>query len=754
MNEDYNENSDSDFSYSEYEDEFNEREIIEINEEIQDEEIQDELEVIPEVDTSHKTQTSCVIVDYIEGKIQTCNSTDKLRRLKNLFGSWQIDRDIVNAVDKDYLQLGVCYSHFLYDQNQLHNKNDKQKKSHKTTLIQRGRCIGCGKYFTFYNRGNGCINHSWVFNGRCLLVPCNGQFSCNALKEFSPLCYQISDEIKRPRYVCLECYQKNGGHIHERYGKGRKSLNCIQKELHKKDASCGLEVIAEWLLQISKEADEYTKNLILTSVINAIKEYVLSVPSENNNFYNFTSKTSTTSKQNKVENIEMSLFMIKMLFIDTFKYKKNKTNFQIQQEIDNPENLGKLFGLKLWHSRNEIKNRKSDLEFPDTIQKYYEAFPRFLISFLNGFITELEEKKNSICNRQRKHRGESSKSISTLKIIKIITFLASIFINIAFPSYNIWLPIVLTSLGQKPKLITSLHRFLNTCHVIAHTERHERNKEKERMSSIIPSIRLKKNKNIWNLAIIDNIDFKTKSFSFGNIYDVTRKTSHATLRMAFQWKLLSNIDSIPEIVQINEETQLFEMNLITQTALDTLEKIIEKLLNFQIVDDNFIYNQDFDTETIKKIIISEFEPGLILEPGNNPNSDDAILEAATMYRSDFELDDNDFLDIVGDEAFHRRLIKCIEKWPKLRPLLGAWHTFKDFCSALLVLFSSYGILNFARELGVRFLDKLEANVDYRSTSRVLDLIWTAVGISINIYIKKKEISLHSIMDGENIVLKV
>ncbi|RHZ87427.1 hypothetical protein Glove_35g41 [Diversispora epigaea] len=83
-----------------------------------------------------------------------------------------------------------------------------------------------------------------------------------------------------------------------------------------------------------------------------------------------------------------------------------------------------------------------------------------------------------------------------------------------------------------------------------------------------------------------------------------------------------------------------------------------------------------------------------------------------MYRSDFELDDNDFLDIVGDEAFHRRLIKCIEKWPKLRPLLGAWHTFKDFCSALLVLFSSYGILNFARELGVRFLDKLEANVDY------------------------------------------
>ena len=74
---------------------------------------------------------------------------------------------------------------------------------------------------------------------------------------------------------------------------------------------------------------------------------------------------------------------------------------------------------------------------------------------------------------------------------------------------------------------------------------------------------------------------------------------------------------------------------------------------------------------------------------------------------------------------------------------------KDFCSVLLVLFSSYGLLSLASHLGVRFLDKFESAVDYRSTARVLDLLWVAVGISINIYIKKNGILLSEIMDNEN-----
>ncbi|RHZ51446.1 hypothetical protein Glove_478g13 [Diversispora epigaea] len=689
MNANNNEDSGSDFSYFECNDEFDNENQLKIND--KSEIMQDEPKIIPsETNTTLQKQTPCVIVDYLEGKIQTCGSTKNLRKLRNLIGSWEIDRDMVNNNNEDYLQLGVCESHFLYDQNQLHNNKDKQKKSPEASTIQRHCCIICKHYFTIYSRGKGCTNHSWVFNKCNLIVPCN------------------------------ECYQKNGEHVHIRHGRGRKPSNCLQNGLHEKDTSYGLEVIAEWLLHISKTTDENMKNSILTSIVDAIKNNIPFTFSENNN----------PSNINKEKKIKLSLFMVKMLFIDTIKQKKKK----IQEEIENPENLGKLFGSKLWFSYNEIKDKKNYLEFPNTINEYYEGFPKFLILFLTGFITEIEEKKLLICNRQRRHHKEFPKTISSLKIIKIVTFLASIFINITFHSFNLWLLSVLASLGRKPRLISSLHNFLNTCYVIGHTERHERNKEKDQMSNIIPFERLKKDKNIWNLAIIDNIDFKTKSFSFGNIYDVTRETSHATLRIILKSNLSSNFES-PELIEINEETCLFEMNLGTTKVLDTFQKIFEKILDFKIKENNLTYNQEFDAEQIKKIITSELEPGcygsppnlIILEPGNNPNSDDAILDTAMMYKLDLELGDNDFLDIVADQAIHFRLIRCQEQWPKLRPLLG-----------------------------VRFLDKLEANIDYRSISRVLDLLWVAIGTAINIYIKKKEISLESIMDNENqnIILKI
>ncbi|GET02725.1 hypothetical protein GLOIN_2v1482460 [Rhizophagus clarus] len=208
------------------------------------------------------------------------------------------------------------------------------------------------------------------------------------------------------------------------------------------------------------------------------------------------------------------------------------------------------------------------------------------------------------------------------------------------------------------------------------------------------------------------------------------------------------------------------MNSTTQEALYGLQKILEGLLDFQRTNEgNLIYNQNFDAEIIKKAILAEFEHGcqgssphvIILEPEDNPNSDQAILDAANMYKIDFNLLETDYLDIVADEAIFRRLMRCQAQWPQLRPLLGQWHTSKDFCLVLIVLFSSYGLLNLARRLGVRFLDKFEAAVDYRTTSRVLDLLWVAVGIAINIYTKKNNLPLSEIMDentGTNIFLKI
>ena len=76
------------------------------------------------------------------------------------------------------------------------------------------------------------------------------------------------------------------------------------------------------------------------------------------------------------------------------------------------------------------------------------------------------------------------------------------------------------------------------------------------------------------------------------------------------------------------------------------------------------------------------------------------------------------------------------------------------CNVLLTVFSSYGIYNLAAILGVKFLDKLELVVDYRSTCRVLDLIWLAVACAIHIYITKKQINILQIEEEDNDLLKI
>ena len=234
--------------------------------------------------------------------------------------------------------------------------------------------------------------------------------------------------------------------------------------------------------------------------------------------------------------------------------------------------------------------------------------------------------------------------------------------------------------------------------------------------------------------------------------------------MAFQAQLPIEINTSPEqVIQLTAETPLFGMNQGINRTLIMFQQTIFELLDFREINGKLIYNKNFDAESIKHIILTKLDHGclgpspniVILEPGSNPNSDEEILRVAEMYKKDFALESHSFLDIVADEAIFRRLIKCRNEWPNIRPILGQWHTSKDFCSVLLVLFSSYELLSLASYLGVRFLDKFETAVDYRSTARVLDILWVAVGTAISIYITKKGILFSEIMDCENhICLKV
>lgn len=88
-----------------------------------------------------------------------------------------------------------------------------------------------------------------------------------------------------------------------------------------------------------------------------------------------------------------------------------------------------------------------------------------------------------------------------------------------------------------PQLLGFFQQLLNACQVTAHTDYHKRKLSKLKMEKSDYTKWLIYNSNIWNLAIIDNIDFKKKSFKYGNIYDAMHSSSHATLRMTFQIKL-------------------------------------------------------------------------------------------------------------------------------------------------------------------------------------------------------------------------
>ena len=475
-----------------------------------------------------------------------------------------------------------------------------------------------------------------------------------------------------------------------------------------------------WLIDFLRTENEEIKENILIALVNILIPFA-SFPYFNQKTFiesTYTNKNINPTSTNTSVNLTQlpSLFIIKTLFIESTKKISDKQDLK----INNFEELGRIIGNKLWNSRSDITAKKSSLESPQNIQEYYNAFPSFLTSFFFGIIHKLQEKKTEINNRQRRKRKKPLLITTYEQTIKVVTFITSVVIGLAFPSLKVWLSQVLASLSRKPRLLGSLRQLLTICHVTSHTDRHERKLAKVRMEKANPTQRLDQGKNIWNLAIIDNIDFKEKSFKFGNIYDITRGSSHAILRMAFQMQLPIDRIGPEEVVELTADTLLFGMNSKINQILIIFQETLEELLNFKNIHGELSYEKDFDAESIKRIILTKLDYGclgsspnvIILEPGTNPNSDDEILRAAKLYKKDFALENYDFLDIVADEAIYRRLIKGKKNWPNLRPHLGQWHTSKDLCSVLLVLFSSYGLLSLASRLGVRFLDKFEAAVDY------------------------------------------
>jgi len=299
--------------------------------EVKEQEVYDERDEI--IDYLEQLRfTPCVIIDFIEGKFQRCNGIGKLRQLRNLFGTWQVDRDAIKEVDGVLSKLGVCDSHFQFDNKYLHKSLDKQTKDFNEGIIQWRRCVFCDKYITFFSRGVGCAMHSWCLNKRNIQVPCIGQYSCKVLRSHLNLCNKTFDKFKRPQCLCCLCYEKLGGHIHHRSGiRGKSVTTCITEKLHDDDITKELEFMGNLLIKIAQMEDNEIKKQIL------IKIFEVLLPLTNKTYADSTTTTASTLSDDEKQEKEKvifdnppSLFMVKFLFMKILKkINQKKTKLMI-----------------------------------------------------------------------------------------------------------------------------------------------------------------------------------------------------------------------------------------------------------------------------------------------------------------------------------------------------------------------------------------------------------------------------------------
>ncbi|RHZ69684.1 hypothetical protein Glove_280g11 [Diversispora epigaea] len=113
-------------------------------------------------------------------------------------------KDAIKKVDEVLSSLGIYDTHFQFDNKYLHKSQNKQLKNFSQRIIQWRRCIFCNKYIAFFSRSEGCILHSWYLNNQSIQVPCIGQYTCEALQEYLPVCKRTFNDINL-RQKCLCC---------------------------------------------------------------------------------------------------------------------------------------------------------------------------------------------------------------------------------------------------------------------------------------------------------------------------------------------------------------------------------------------------------------------------------------------------------------------------------------------------------------------------------------------------------------------
>ncbi|CAH1762119.1 3248_t:CDS:1, partial [Entrophospora sp. SA101] len=152
---------------------------------------------------------------------------------------------------------------------------------------------------------------------------------------------------------------------------------------------------------------------------------------------------------------------------------------------------------------------------PNSLMENYQAIPKVITMFFDGFIGVILKHHHELRQYKRKYYNLKTKIDDTeqdpMQLIKITTFLSSIIIKMAFRRSKIWFTNLFASLCRRPQFLGSLQLILRSLHVISHTEDHEHHLEIKRMEKVDPKSRIISGPNIWPLVVIDNLDTKQKN---------------------------------------------------------------------------------------------------------------------------------------------------------------------------------------------------------------------------------------------------
>nr|CAG8610540.1 1366_t:CDS:2 [Entrophospora candida] len=222
-----------------------------------------------------------------------------------------LDREIVKKTEEEGKKLGICMQHFNVDQKYHKNKL-------KTTIPVIDKNVQ---------------------------VPCNEQITCHALNNFGVICKPEVGIVTKAQYICCECYQNHGGHLHVKMGSGKSLFDCEKFGLHNSDHSTSFDLLETQEMEAKNSSSKAVIEILTISDLLYTK-----VPSP---------------------------FVLKV-FLKMYKKKLEDTNsFSLNEQS---KTFGQNMAKTLWNSQTMLLEQKNKIKMPDSLNEYYNALAPFLTS--------------------------------------------------------------------------------------------------------------------------------------------------------------------------------------------------------------------------------------------------------------------------------------------------------------------------------------------------------------------------------------